>query len=113
MCVCVFCALSQTLTLPHSNRLSIAINELTNQLSASALWDDLELRRLVLSEALPGVLQRAVGLDQCLARVPLPYLRAMFSSHLASHFVYQHGIEANQLSFFTFMNGKIAGSRKK
>lgn len=97
----------------RSNRLSVAINDLTNQLSASPLWDDVGLRRLVLSEALPAVLQRAVGLDQCLERVPLPYLRAMFSSHLASNFVYQHGIEANQLSFFTFMNAKIDGSRKK
>ena len=91
-----------------SNRLSLAINSLTDELAASPLWDDLALRKLVLSEAIPTLLQEAVGLDTLMTRIPEPYLRAMFSSHLASNFVYSHGMSSSQMSFFVYMQSKMA-----
>ncbi len=90
-----------------SNRLSAAINNLTDELSASPLWDDEALRRRVLADALPALLQEAVGLDTLLARVPEPYLRALFSSHVASSFVYECGFSSSsQMAFYTYMAKK-------
>ena len=90
-----------------SNRLSTAINNLTDELSSSALWEDAALRRQVLSEALPGLLQEAVGLDTLLARVPEPYLKALFSSHIASSFVYECGFSSSsQMAFYSYMQKK-------
>ena len=98
----------QPLTL-LSNRLSVAINSLTSELSKSELWDNMALRRHVLSEALPDLLQEKVGLDTLLERIPDPYLLAMFSSHLASNFVYEFGIATSPMTFYTFMN-RLQGS---
>jgi glutamate dehydrogenase len=90
-----------------SNRLSAAINNLTDELSASSLWEDVALRRLILAEALPKLLQDSVGLDTLLTRVPEPYLRAMFSSHIASSFVYECGFSSSsQMHFYTYMQKK-------
>jgi glutamate dehydrogenase len=90
-----------------SNRLSAAINNLTDELSASPLWDDAALRRSILAEAFPALLQEAVGLDTLLTRVPEPYLRALFSSHIASNFVYECGFSSSsQMSFYSYMQKK-------
>ena len=90
-----------------SNKLSSAINQLTAELAGSELWLDLELRRLVLSEALPKLLQDRVGLDTLLERIPEAYLEAMFSSNVASTFVYEHGIRASSMQFFSFMQQRL------
>lgn len=66
----------------------------------------------MLTHALPASLQKAVGLKQCMERVPEPYLRAMFSSHLASHFVYANGTESDQLAFFTFLTDLLRKAKK-
>jgi glutamate dehydrogenase len=52
-------ATAQPLTV-LSNRLSSAINVLTDELALSPLWDDLLLRRSVLQDAIPQLLQDAV-----------------------------------------------------
>lgn len=89
----------------------MAINALADDLAASELWNDGVLRRRVLTDAIPAVLvERVGGLDVIEQRVPVAYLQAIFSSSLASQFVYQHGIEANQLSFYTYLTSKMKKS---
>lgn len=100
-------ATNQPLTL-LSNRLSQAINSLTDELANSSLWNDLAVRRLILSETIPQLLQQKVGLDVLLGRIPEPYQRAMFASHLASTFVYETGINSSPLSFFVFMQKRLS-----
>lgn len=86
-----------------SDELSYAINDLTEELSASSLWDDVAFRNAILSEALPKQLQKAIGLDVILKRVPTNYLRAIFGSYLAGRFIYAKGPNPGQFAFFEYM----------
>lgn len=52
-----------------SDRLSLAITSLDEELQKTALWDNVGLRRAVLQEALPRLLLNKVGLDTILERV--------------------------------------------
>jgi len=52
-----------------SDRLSLAITKLDEELQGTELWDDVELRKSVLSEALPGLLLNKIGLETLLSRV--------------------------------------------
>lgn len=100
-----------------SDRLSIAITKLDEELQNTELWDNIELRRSVLEDALPNLLLQKIGLETILDRVsislhqsclyisncsqvPNNYLRAIFGSYLASRFVYEYGISASQFAFF-------------
>nr|AAP97491.1 NAD dependent glutamate dehydrogenase [Aspergillus nidulans] len=83
-----------------SDRLSVAITQLDEELQKTELWDNVELRRSVLNDALPKLLLDKIGLDTILQRVPENYLRAIFGSHLASRFVYEYGSSPSQFSFF-------------
>lgn len=86
-----------------SDELSYAINDLTEELSASSLWDDEAFRNAILSEALPKKLQEVIGLDVILTRVPSNYLRAIFGSYLAGRFIYERGPNPGQFAFFEYM----------
>jgi hypothetical protein len=46
----------------------------------------------------------------CVLQVPDAYLRAIFGSFLASRFIYSMGISASPVSFFAFMNKRMAKS---
>lgn len=94
-----------------SDRLSVAITQLDEELQKTELWDNVELRRSVLSDALPKLLLDKIGLETILGRVPENYLRAIFGSHLASRFVYQYGSGPSQFSFFNFMTKRLAQSQ--
>ena len=100
-----------------SDRLSVAITKLDEELQQTELWHNIALRRSVLSDALPSLLLDKIGLDHILERVcynllvslmniltflkvPESYLRAIFGSHLASRFVYEFGNNPSQFSFF-------------
>lgn len=89
-----------------SDELSNAINNLTEELSSSSLWDDTLFRNSVLGEVLPKTLQAAIGLDKILKRVPTNYLRAIFGSYLAGRFIYAKGATPGQFAFFEFMVDK-------
>lgn len=54
-----------------SDKLSIAINTLNEDLQGTELWDNIALRRSVLSDALPSLLRDKLGLDVLLERVGL------------------------------------------
>jgi len=51
----------------------------------------------------PPVLIERIGIAEIVERVPHPYLRAVFSSRLASRYVYSHGLDANELDFYNFV----------
>ncbi|KAF7175337.1 hypothetical protein CNMCM7691_007928 [Aspergillus felis] len=91
-----------------SDRLSVAITQLDEELQKTNLWNNVELRRSVLSDALPNLLLDKIGLDTILQRVPENYLRAIFGSYLASRFVYKYGSSPSQFSFFDFMTQRLA-----
>lgn len=62
----------------------------------------------VLKEALPPLLVDLVGFEKLLnERIPVNYLKAIFSKHLASRYVYEYGSEGNEFSFFEFMQKYI------
>ncbi|KAL5337854.1 Glutamate/Leucine/Phenylalanine/Valine dehydrogenase-domain-containing protein [Aspergillus crustosus] len=94
-----------------SDRLSVAITQLDEELQKTELWDNIELRRSVLNDALPKLLRDKIGLETILERVPENYLRAIFGSHLASRFVYEYGSGPSQFSFFNFMTKRLAQSQ--
>ncbi|KAH8704732.1 putative NAD dependent glutamate dehydrogenase [Talaromyces proteolyticus] len=52
-----------------SDRLSLAITNLDEELQKTSLWDNIELRQTVLLKALPRLLLEKVGLDTILTRV--------------------------------------------
>jgi glutamate dehydrogenase len=85
-----------------TDKISEKINSL-DSFVGQALWDIEPVRRRVLEEALPKLLLELVGLDNILRRVPEPYLRAIIGSYIASHYVYQYGLAANEFAFFEFM----------
>lgn len=114
-----------------SDRLSTAITKMDEELQGTGLWENVELRRNVLSDALPSLLLRKIGLEKIMERVgrflflssllcrtiwadvvrlqvPENYLRAIFGSFLASRFIYTMGISASPVSFFAFMNQRMA-----
>lgn len=52
-----------------SDKLSVAITDLDEELQKSELWDNEELRKSVLSDALPNLLLEKIGLEILLERV--------------------------------------------
>lgn len=89
-----------------SDQLSVAINDLADELSHSKLWTDVDFRNAILREALPKELIKLVGLDLVLERVPDSYLQAIFGSYLAGRFIYSTGVNPGQFAFFEYMVDK-------
>jgi glutamate dehydrogenase len=88
-----------------SDELSFAIVKLNEELQQSEiLYMNISLRRLVLSEALPKLLQDRLGLDTLIKRLPENYIKASFGSFLASRFIYQYGTTPSQFAFFEYMS---------
>jgi glutamate dehydrogenase len=83
-----------------SDKLSVAITTLDEQLQHSDLWENEDIRRAVLADALPNLLIEKLGLDTIIHRVPDTYLRAIFGSYLASRFVYECGSSPSQFAFY-------------
>lgn len=88
-----------------SDELSCAILRLNDELQGTTvLWDNQELRELVLQEAIPPLLVAKVGgLSKLLKRLPESYVKALFGFYLASRFVYGYGAAPHQFAFFEFM----------
>ncbi|KAK4232077.1 Glutamate/Leucine/Phenylalanine/Valine dehydrogenase-domain-containing protein [Podospora fimiseda] len=83
-----------------SDKLSYAITSLDEQLQHSDLWENEQVRRSTLADALPNLLIEKIGLDMIIERVPDAYLRAIFGSYLASRFVYECGSSPSQFAFY-------------
>ncbi|KAJ4304277.1 NAD-dependent glutamate dehydrogenase [Collariella sp. IMI 366227] len=91
-----------------SDKLSLAITTLDEQLQHSDLWENERVRRAVLADALPNLLIDKIGLDTIIQRVPDTYLRSIFGSYLASRFVYEFGSSPSQFAFYDFMSKRMA-----
>ncbi|KAK7746045.1 NAD-dependent glutamate dehydrogenase [Diatrype stigma] len=83
-----------------SDKLSVAITTLDEELQKSDLWRDEKIRLSVLADALPKLLLDKIGLETIIQRVPDNYLRAIFGSYLASRFVYEFGSSPSQFAFY-------------
>jgi glutamate dehydrogenase len=70
-----------------SDELSSTLNNLQTELESSDLFDEMSSRAGVLRRAIPQTLVDRIGLETLMERLPEPYLRALFSSWVASHFV--------------------------
>ncbi|KAF9813238.1 hypothetical protein IEO21_05724 [Rhodonia placenta] len=86
-----------------SDELSSTLNSLQAELESSDLYDDATTRKNVMSRAIPKTLIGQVGLDTLLQRLPEPYQRALFSSWVASHFIYKYGVNGTAVDFFHFV----------
>ncbi|TFK63395.1 NAD-specific glutamate dehydrogenase [Pluteus cervinus] len=91
-----------------SDELSITLNNLQAELESSDLFDDVPSRKGVMSRAIPKTLVDKVGLDTLFKRLPEPYQRALFSSWVASHFIYKYGVNGSSVDFFHFARGLAA-----
>ncbi|CAO3693236.1 unnamed protein product [Rhizopus microsporus] len=86
-----------------SDELSTAILQLNEQLQATSLWSNHDLRHSVLSKAFPKLLLDKLGLKTLLERIPENYVKAIFGAALASQFVYKHGPRPDKFAFYDFM----------
>ncbi|KAG9051658.1 NAD-dependent glutamate dehydrogenase [Tulasnella sp. UAMH 9824] len=86
-----------------SDELSSTLNDLQAELESSDLFEDVSSRRNVLSRAIPDTLVKQVGLDTLMTRLPEPYQRALFSSWVAAHYIYEYGTQATPVDFYHFI----------
>lgn len=86
-----------------SDRLSDKINRVTDQVALSELFEDPALRETVILHHCPPSLVKRLSLKKILSRVPDNYLRAVFASFLASSYVYQRGLNADELDFYAYV----------
>ncbi|GAA95093.1 uncharacterized protein L969DRAFT_51542 [Mixia osmundae IAM 14324] len=87
-----------------TDELSRAIVQLQADLEQSNLWDDLGVRRAVISRAVPKTLLKQVGLDKLISRLPPTYLRSLFADFVASHYVYEYGLQSSLVAFYSFVS---------
>jgi glutamate dehydrogenase len=87
------------------DEISKRINTLSFSIRQSPLlWDDHELRRLVMQLAVPPLLTDFVGgPDKLVHRVPESYCKWIFSAFLASHYIYSSGLHTTEFTFMTFV----------
>jgi len=79
------------------------INQVNTDVQTSTLWENPDLQRKVLAEALPTTLTTELGLETCLDRLPDAYKRAVFGCYLGSRYVYKYGLDGKEFEFFEFM----------
>lgn len=95
-----------------SDELSSQLNALQAELESSDLFEDRPSREGVMRRAIPKTLVEKIGLEKLLERLPEPYQRALFSSWVASHFIYQYGVNGSSVDFFRFARGLSASESK-
>ena len=84
-----------------STDLSTVLNDLSQQIEGTSLYDQEHIRRAVLAQVFPKTLVEAVGgLEELEKRVPSAYLRSAFAAQLAAGFVYAKGPRASHVDFF-------------
>jgi len=86
-----------------TDKLSEKINQLNDTISASSLWSNEHIKRKVLTQCFPHVLQNLLGLDEIVKRLPESYISASLSAHLASRYIYEFGLTPGDFSFYEFM----------
>jgi glutamate dehydrogenase len=86
-----------------TDQLSDRINKVTDSIHDSDLWKDQALFKAVIQQHCPPSLVKLVGIENILQRVPTNYLQAIVSSWLASHFIYEFGLAADEIDFHSFL----------
>jgi glutamate dehydrogenase len=86
-----------------SDLVSEKINQIKDAVYLSDLFDNKPLFKKVNECCCPPVLIETVGTDKIMKRVPVAYLRALFASRIASRYIYKHGLDANEITFYDFL----------
>ena len=86
-----------------SDTISEKINQIKDALNGSNLIEDKDLLKKTLECCIPPVLMKKVGVAKIIQRVPASYLRALFASRLAGRYVYEFGLNANEIHFYNFL----------
>ena len=86
-----------------SDRISEKINSITDAIYASDLSKDRSLFQKIIECCCPKSLIKQVGFENILKRIPDSYLKAVFASRLASRLIYMHGLDADELTFYGFI----------
>jgi glutamate dehydrogenase len=87
-----------------TNELSSRINDLTDAVMNSRLPEQYSLRRKVVSAYVPRPLLDLLGIDTILQRLPENYTRSIVSSNIAVSFVYTCGLNADEVSFYSYVD---------
>jgi glutamate dehydrogenase len=86
-----------------TDKISDKINTLNDLIQESNLHLNPVLRERVFHKAIPKTLIELLSIDTIIQRIPETYSKAVFGSYLASRFVYQHGLDSSDLSFYQYM----------
>jgi glutamate dehydrogenase len=86
-----------------TNNISNRINAITDAVVSSNLPDNPKLRRQVVGQYVPRSLRELIGTDRILKRVPQNYLRWVIASRMATNFVYQNGLETDEVAFHNYV----------
>eukprot|EP00927_Polykrikos_kofoidii_P061006 TRINITY_DN558_c0_g1_i2.p1 TRINITY_DN558_c0_g1~~TRINITY_DN558_c0_g1_i2.p1 ORF type:complete len:1155 (-),score=229.39 TRINITY_DN558_c0_g1_i2:80-3544(-) len=95
--------------------LSTQINKTTDSIATQLnLMSESErqmLLRGVLAQAVPPLILEHLGIDGICERVPKAYVFSIVACWIASRYVYKHGIDASEVSFFFFMQSLFTAGR--
>ncbi|KAK2462486.1 hypothetical protein APHAL10511_005456 [Amanita phalloides] len=87
-----------------SDELSLRLSSLQAELEGSDLFAyDVSRRQKVISHAVPRTLLEQIGVEAVLERLPIVYQQALFSSWVASQFIYKYGVNASSVQFVHFV----------
>jgi len=86
-----------------TDQLSDKINKMADSIHKSDLWKNEAILRAVIERHCPPSLVNMVGVGAIIERVPGNYLQAIVASWLASHFIYQYGLNADELDFYGYL----------
>lgn len=86
-----------------TNEVSENMNNLSDIIHGSQLFENEALRNNVLKELMPKTLLAKLGFENIIKRVPATYLKALFSKYLAAKYYYTIGAESNLYLFYEFM----------
>ncbi|KAN0063542.1 NAD-dependent glutamate dehydrogenase [Thecaphora frezii] len=91
-----------------STELSTTLNKLSEELEATDLFGNVELRRAVMSHVFPQTLIKKVGLETLIERIPEAYARSAFAAKVAASFVYAKGTNASHVDFYKHISSLLA-----
>ena len=87
-----------------SNMISKKINEITDSVHKSNLVQERGFVKKVVERYVPESLLRIIGIENLMKRVPENYLKAIVSTQIATEFVYQYGIDGDEVDFYNFID---------
>lgn len=79
------------------------MNDLYDLITQTDFFDDMQLRRNILSEVIPKSLTKLLGIDTIMQRLPINYQKALFCKHIGAKYYYSCGANSNIYEFYKFM----------